>query len=131
MSNKWLVDIVGTDFVARHAAPRQPLRLPAAANRGDRALSATQKLVRTTHGLVEYDYLILSGGIRDAWDAWFGDDQRAIEHTRRHYASAYIPNQQMFGLKQRVKDSRRAASLVDAAATARTAAHPRPTSAPA
>ncbi len=104
MSNKWLVDIVGTDFVQHdmlRPANRYGYQLLQTEVTG---FERAQKLVRTTHGLVEYDYLILSGGIRDAWDAWFGDDQRAIEHTRRHYASAYIPNQQMFGLKQRVKD---------------------------
>ena len=104
MSNKWLVDIVNTDFV-QHDMLRP-------ANKYGYTLLQTEvtgferdkKLVRTSHGMVEYDYLILSGGIRDAWDAWYGDDQRAIEHTRTHFASAYIPNQQMFGLKQRVKD---------------------------
>ena len=104
MSNKWLVDVVGTDFVQHdmlRPANRYGYQLLQTEVTG---FERAQKLVRTTHGLVEYDYLILSGGIRDAWDAWFGDDQRAIEHTRRHYASAYIPNQQMFGLKQRVKD---------------------------
>ncbi|MBP8780443.1 MAG: NAD(P)/FAD-dependent oxidoreductase, partial [Alicycliphilus sp.] len=95
MSNKWLVDIVGTDFVQHdmlRPANRYGYQLLQTEVTG---FERAQKLVRTTHGLVEYDYLILSGGIRDAWDAWFGDDQRAIEHTRRHYASAYIPNQQM------------------------------------
>lgn len=104
MSNKWLVDIVGTDFV-QHDMLRP-------ANQYGYTLLQTEvtgferdkKLVHTALGVIEYDYLILSGGIRDAWDAWYGDDQRAIEHTRRHYASAYIPNQQMFALKQRVKN---------------------------
>ncbi len=104
MSNKWLVDIVGTDFV------QYDMLRPA--NRYGYTLLQTEvtgferdrRRVRTGHGLVEYDYLVLSGGIRDAWDAWFGDDQRAIDHARTHFASAYIPNQQMHALKQRVKD---------------------------
>lgn len=62
-----------------------------------------RKVVRTSKGAVDYDYLILSGGIRDAWDAWFSGDQTAIGHTRAHYASAYIPQGQMLGLKDRVR----------------------------
>ncbi|QIL44698.1 NAD(P)/FAD-dependent oxidoreductase [Acidovorax sp. HDW3] len=104
MSNKWLLDIVGTDFV-QHDMLRP-------ANRYGYQLLQTEvtgferdkKLVRTALGLIEYDYLILSGGIRDAWEAWFGNDQRAIDYTRTHFSSAYLPNQQMFALKQRVKD---------------------------
>ncbi len=130
MSNKWLIDIVNTDFV-QHDMLRP-------ANKYGYTLLQTEvtgferdkKLVRTGHGLVEYDYLILSGGIRDAWDAWFGDDQRAIDHTRAHFASAYIPNQQMFALKQRVKDFK-GGTLVMTLPPRRTAARPRPTSAPA
>lgn len=102
MSNKWLVDIVNTDFV-QHDMLRP-------ANRYGYTLVQTnvvgferdKRRVRTAHGLVEYDYLILSGGIRDAWEAWFGDDQRAIDYTRHRYASAYLPNQQMLALKRRV-----------------------------
>lgn len=102
MSNKWLIDIVGTDFVQHdmlHPANKYGYTLLQTHVTG---FERDQRRVRTTHGLVEYDYLILSGGIRDAWDAWFGDDQRVIDYTRRHFSSAYIPNQEMFALKRRV-----------------------------
>ena len=61
-----------------------------------------KKLVRTAHGLIEYDFLILSGGIRNDYEAWFGNDQRAIEYTRTHFPNAYIPNQEMLSLKSKV-----------------------------
>lgn len=104
MSNKWLIDVVTTDFV-NHDMLRP-------ANTYGYKLLQTEvtgferdrKLVRTAHGLVEYDYLILSGGIRNAYDAWFGNDQRAIDYTRTHFPSAYIPNAEMFALKRKVKE---------------------------
>lgn len=104
MSNKWLVDIVNTDFVNRdmlQPANRYGYKL---LNTNVIGFERDKRLVRTAHGLIEYDYLILSGGIRDAWDAWFGDDQRAIDYTRTHYPSAYIPNQQMLSLKRKVQN---------------------------
>jgi NADH dehydrogenase FAD-containing subunit len=60
---------------------------------------------------IDYDYLILSGGIRNAYDAWFGNDQRAIDYTRTHFPSAYIPNAEMLALKQKIKTSRAAPSM--------------------
>lgn len=103
MSNKWLVDIVSTDFLNHDM-------LKPANVYGYRLIQTEvigferdRKLVRTALGSIEYDYLILSGGIRNAYDAWFGDDQRAIEYTRTHFPSAYIPNAEMFALKQKIK----------------------------
>ena len=63
-----------------------------------------KKLVRTAHGLIEYDYLILSGGIRNDYEAWFGNDQKAIDYTRKHFPNAYIPNQEMVALKNKIKN---------------------------
>ncbi|MCK7501542.1 MAG: NAD(P)/FAD-dependent oxidoreductase [Comamonadaceae bacterium] len=104
MSNKWLIDIVGTDFVNHDM-------LRPANTYGYRLLQTEvtgfereRKLVRTAHGLIEYDYLILSGGIRNDYEAWFGNDQRAIEYTRTHFPSAYIPNAEMFALKRKLQE---------------------------
>ncbi len=104
MSNKWLIDIVGTDFVNRdmlRPSNQYGYQLLQTEVMG---FERDQKLVRTAHGLIEYDFLILSGGIRNDCEAWFGNDQRAIDYTRQHFPNAYIPNQEMFALKQKVKD---------------------------
>lgn len=104
MSNKWLIDIVGTDFVSRDML--RPARtygytlLQAEVMEFDR----DKRRVQTSMGWLDYDYLILSGGIRDAFDAWFGDDFRTIDYTRMHYSSAYLPNREMLSLKRRVHD---------------------------
>ena len=93
MSNKWLIDIVNTDFVNRdmlHPANKYGYQLLQTEVTG---FERDKKLVRTAHGLIEYDYLILSGGIRNDYEAWFGNDQKAIDYTRKHFPNAYIPNQ--------------------------------------
>ncbi|MDO4231444.1 MAG: FAD/NAD(P)-binding oxidoreductase [Lautropia sp.] len=102
MSNKWLIDIVPTDFV------NHDMQIPASrygytlVQAEVMQIERDKRLVQTSQGWLDYDYLILSGGIRDAWDAWFGDDQQTILHTRRNFSSAYLPNQEMLGLKRRV-----------------------------
>ena len=104
MSNKWLIDIVNTDFINRdmlHPAIKYGYKLVQTEVTG---FERDKKLVRTAHGLIEYDYLILSGGIRNDYEAWFGNDQRAIEYTRQHFPNAYIPNQEMLTLKSKVKN---------------------------
>lgn len=104
MSNKWLIDIVSTDFVNHdmlHPANTYGYQLLQTEVTG---FEREQKLVRTSHGLIEYDFLILSGGIRNDYEAWFGNDQRAIDYTRKHFPNAYIPNQEMLALKHKVKN---------------------------
>lgn len=104
MSNKWLIDVVDTDFLIHD------MLAPARAY-GYRLLHAEvtgferdRKLVRTTQGSIDYDYLILSGGIRNAYDAWFGEDQAAAEYTRQHFPSAYIPNAEHVALKRKMQE---------------------------
>lgn len=104
MSNKWLIDIVGTDFVSRDM--QRPAREYGytLVQAEVMAFERDKRRVQTSAGWLDYDYLILSGGIRDAFDAWFGNDVRTIEHTRIHYGSAYLPNREMLSLKRRVHD---------------------------
>lgn len=104
MSNKWLFDIVGTDFVQHdllRPAKRYGYQLLQTEVTG---FERDKKRVRTALGSIEYDFLILSGGIRNAYDAWFGNDLQAAEYTRRHFTNAYIPNQEMLALKNKVHD---------------------------
>jgi len=104
MSNKWLIDVVNTDFVNRdmlHPANKYGYQLLQTEVTG---FERDKKLVRTAHGLIEYDFLILSGGIRNDYEAWFGNDQKAIDYTRKHFPNAYVPNQEMFALKAKVKN---------------------------
>lgn len=102
MSNKWLIDIVSTDFVNHdmlHAAIKYDYRL---LHTEVTAIERDKKRVHTALGHVDYDYLILSGGIRNAYDAWFGNDIVTAEYTRQHFPNAYIPNAEMLALKHKL-----------------------------
>ena len=103
MSNKWLIDIVNTDFLNHdmlHPATKYGYTL---INTEVTAIERDKKSVRTSHGTIDYDFLILSGGIRNAYDAWFGNDIHAAEYTRQHFPNAYIPNAEMLALKNKLK----------------------------
>ena len=103
MSNKWLIDIVDTDFVQHDMLGPANKYGYTLINTTVNAVERDTKTVRTTHGSIDYDYLILSGGIRNAYDAWFGNDRKAAEYTRMHYPNAYEPNAEMFALKRKLK----------------------------
>jgi NADPH-dependent 2,4-dienoyl-CoA reductase/sulfur reductase-like enzyme len=103
MSNKWLVDLLDTSFLTHDY-------LTPAARHGYRfiqteimGIERDRKRVATSHGYLDYDYLILSPGIRNNYGAWFGDDLEAAHHTRIHFPSAYIPSAEHLTLKQKIK----------------------------
>ncbi|VDC29226.1 FAD-dependent oxidoreductase [Pseudogemmobacter humi] len=104
MSNKWLIDVVDTAFLTQdllHPAAKWGYHLVQCEVT---AIERDKKLVRTSKGAVDYDFLILAGGIRNAYDAWFGDDAAAAEYTRTHFPSAYIPNAEHLALKNKLKN---------------------------
>lgn len=104
MSNKWLIDIVNTDFVNHDMLNPANKYGYTLINTEVNGIERDKKIVRTTHGQLDYDFLVLSGGIRNAYDAWFGNDRVAAEYTRKHFPNAYIPNAEMFALKHKVKN---------------------------
>lgn len=102
MSNKWLIDVVSTDFVNRDMMGPANKYGYTLINVEVTSFERDKKIVRTAKGSIDYDYLILAGGIRDNYQAWFGEDREAAEYTRKHFPNAYIPNQEMFNLKNMV-----------------------------
>jgi NADPH-dependent 2,4-dienoyl-CoA reductase/sulfur reductase-like enzyme len=104
MSNKWLVDVVGTDFLMHDQlgpAQRAGYRFVNAEITG---IDREKKRVHVTDGFFGYDWLILAPGIHHAYEAWFGNDRAAINHTRIRFPSAYIPNAEHLSLKQKIRN---------------------------
>ncbi len=104
MSNKWLIDIVDSDYLMHdmlRPAQKYGYKLVQTEVNG---IERDQKIVRTAHGTLSYDFLIIAGGIRNAYDAWFGNDRKAIDHTRQAFPSAYIPNAEAVALKHKVRN---------------------------
>jgi NADPH-dependent 2,4-dienoyl-CoA reductase/sulfur reductase-like enzyme len=104
MSNKWLVDMVDTQFLTFDY-------LKVSEQYGYRfiqteilAVERDTKRVVTAAGALDYDYLILSPGIRYNYEAWFGNDRRAAEATRARFPAAYVPNAEHFRLKQAIHE---------------------------
>jgi NADPH-dependent 2,4-dienoyl-CoA reductase/sulfur reductase-like enzyme len=100
MSNKWLVDVVDTQFLMHDY-------LRVSERHGYRHLQCEilsidrgAKRVVTHLGWLDYDYLVLSPGIRYGYEAWFGNDRRAAEATRARFPAAYVPNAEHFALKR-------------------------------
>ena len=104
MSNKWLVDIVPTDFIMHDLYKPAKKYGYEIIQTEVTAIERDAKRVRTSHGTLDYDYLIIAGGIRNAYDAWFGDDEEAISFTRKNFPSAYIPSAEHLSLKQKVQN---------------------------
>ena len=104
MSNKWLIDMVDTAFLTHDMlAPsiKYGYHLVQCEVTG---FERDKKIVRTSKGNVDYDFLILAGGIRNAYDVWFGDDVAAAEYTRTHFPSAYIPTSEHLALKNMMRN---------------------------
>ena len=103
MSNKWLVGAVDTDFLVHdylRVADRRGYRFIQTEILG---VDRGQRVVQTALGTLDYDYLILSPGIRYNYEAWFGNDKRMAEATRARAPAAYIPNAEHFALKRAIQ----------------------------
>ena len=104
MSNKWLVDVVDTQFLTHDY-------LGVSEKYGYRFIQTEileierdRKQVITAAGGLHYDYLILSPGIRYNYETWFANDRRMAEATRARFPAAYIPSAEHFHLKRALQD---------------------------
>ncbi len=102
MSNKWLVDVVDTQFLTFSY-------LKVAQKYGYQfiqtevtAFERDKKRVITAQGWLDYDYLIVGAGIRYNYETWFGNDRKTAEYTKAMFPAAYIPNAEHFQLKQSI-----------------------------
>ena len=106
LSNKWLIDVVNTDFLAhsymipakRHGYTFIQTEIT--------DIDRSKKQVSTADGVISYDWLIISGGIRYAFEPWFGNDKATIDYTRTNFASAYIPSSEHAFLKNKIQNFR-------------------------
>jgi NADH dehydrogenase FAD-containing subunit len=104
LSNKWLVDVVDTQFL-QHS-------YTASARRHGYTYVQTEVIdidrdrrqVHTARGVVDYDWLVVSAGIRVSYEPWFGNDRKAIAHTVTNFSSAYVPSAEHLALKQKIRE---------------------------
>jgi len=102
LSNKWLIDVVDTNFLVKsYMAPAKRhgyTFVQTEISEIDRA----KKRVHTAQGYLDYDWLVVSAGIRYGFEAWFGNDTKAIDYTRINYPTAYIPSAEHALVKQKI-----------------------------
>lgn len=104
LSNKWLIDVVETDaLVHSYTAPARRYGYTFVQSEVT-DIDRSKKRVHTAQGHLDYDWLVVSAGIRVSYEPWFGNDRRAIEHTRSHFASAYVPSAEHLALKQKIQN---------------------------
>lgn len=104
ISNKWLVDVVSADFLMHDTAALSRRHGYHLVRADITAIERETKRVRTSLGSIDYDFLVVAGGIRDAWDRWFGNDAETCEYTRRAYGSAYVTGGEHISIKQRIQN---------------------------
>jgi NADH dehydrogenase FAD-containing subunit len=104
LSNKWLIDVVDTDLLVHsYAAPARRHGYTYVQTEIE-GIDRAKKRVATAHGHIDYDWLVISAGIRYAFEPWFGNDRKAIEYTRANYPTAYIPSAEHGLVKQKIRD---------------------------
>ncbi|MCW5604606.1 MAG: FAD-dependent oxidoreductase, partial [Burkholderiales bacterium] len=82
LSNKWLIDVVDTQFLVHsYLAPAQRYGYTFVQTEITDIDRAARR-VHTAQGYLDYDWLVISAGIRYAFEPWFGNDRKAADYTR-------------------------------------------------
>lgn len=104
LSNKWLIDVVNTDFLAHSYLPPAKKYGYTFIQTEISDIDRAAKRVHTAQGHISYDWLIIAGGIRNAFEPWFGNDWKTIEYTRNAFPSAYIPSAEHAAIKRKIQN---------------------------
>lgn len=103
LSNKWLVDVVDTQFLVHSYTDAARRAGYTYVQTEVTEIDRDKRRVHTAQGTIDYDWLVVSAGIRVSYEPWFGNDRAAIAHTVRQYSSAYVPSAEHLALKQKIK----------------------------
>jgi len=102
MSNLWLVDKIELDFLMHDY-------LQAARENNYTYFQATAcgidkdaKILKTSNGDIEYDYLVLAPGIDYDYDLWTGGDKKLETRLRNEYPAAFMPGSEHMTLKKKI-----------------------------
>ncbi len=104
LSNKWLVDVVDTQFLMHSYTVPARKHGYTWIQTEVTDIDRSKKRVHTAQGFLDYDWLVVSAGIRVTYEPWFGNDRKAIAHTVENYASAYVPHAEHLALKQKIQN---------------------------
>jgi NADPH-dependent 2,4-dienoyl-CoA reductase/sulfur reductase-like enzyme len=102
LSNKWLADLVDSRYLVHDYVAAARAYGYTFLQAEVRAVDRDRRRVVCLGGTVDYDWLVLAVGIRQDYGAWFGNDRRAIDHTRTRYPSAWQSGAEAAALKQKL-----------------------------
>ncbi|MGE0312174.1 MAG: FAD-dependent oxidoreductase [Lautropia sp.] len=102
LSNKWLIDVVDTGFLVHDYLNPSQRHGYTFVQTEITGIDRAARIVTTAQGRIDYDWLIVSGGIRYDFEAWFGNDRKAIDHTRTQFPTAYIPSAEHMRVKRKI-----------------------------
>lgn len=103
LSNKWLAGLVDTRYLIHDYAAAANAYGYAFVQAEVSDVDRAARIVVTTRGTLDYDWLVLGVGIRDDYTPWFGEDRRATDYTRDNHPGAFIPGEQTRRLKQNLE----------------------------
>ncbi|MBU0751735.1 MAG: NAD(P)/FAD-dependent oxidoreductase [Gammaproteobacteria bacterium] len=102
LSNQWLAGRVD-DALINHDYARAARAWGYRFIRAEvRDIDRAKRRVASAEFSLDYDWLVLSPGIRYDWAAWFGDDSRAIEQARHNYPCAFVAGDELAALKKKL-----------------------------
>lgn len=102
LSNKWLAGLIETRMLEHDYSAAAATYGYTFIQSEAKAVDRDRRCVLTARGAIDYDWLVLAVGIRYQYEAWFGDDQRAIDQTRRDYPCAYLGADEAAALKRKL-----------------------------
>lgn len=100
LSNLWLVNMVDGEQLT-HDYLRVADRLGYRFFQAEvQQIDRDRRVVTTSLGTLDYDWLVLAPGIRYHYEAWFGNDRVAADATRTRYPCAYASNTEHLAIKR-------------------------------
>ncbi len=104
MSNLWLVDKIELDYLVHdylQAARENNYTYFQASACG---IDKEKKILKTSNGDIEYDYLVLAPGIDYDYDLWTGGDKELESRLRNEYPAAFMPGSEHMTLKKKIHE---------------------------
>ncbi len=104
MSNLWLVDKIELDFLMHdylQAARENNYTYFQASACG---IDKQAKVLKTSNGDIEYDYLVLAPGIDYDYDLWTQGDKELESRLRNEYPAAFMPGSEHMTLKKKIHE---------------------------
>ncbi len=104
LSNTWNIDVVDTDFLSHSYASAAQQFGYTYIQTEIVDIDRAAKKVATARGTVAYDWLVLSPGIRYAFEPWYGNDQKAVAYHAGELSDGIIPTAEFQLVRRKIRN---------------------------